>query len=198
LQEGTADLPLKQKLGAIPGVERVVVDSDSRSACLVLRQNADAAAALASAAKVAPDHAIDVAFPPDIRERQRVRFIEIRREDSTEHNVAIHVTLEWNGRQHRGTGIGERSGPIEIRTAAAATLAALEFFLPDDVPLRLAGIKQVRAFDADMIVVSVHRTGSEPRNLVGAVVMGNDPLRGAAVAVLSALNRLLGNYLARP
>ena len=87
---------------------------------------------------------------------------------------------------------------MELRTISSASLAAIAALVPHDVKVRLAGVKMVRAFDAEMVVVSLYRPDDEPHNLVGAVVSGDDPRRAAATAVLNALNRLLGNYLALP
>jgi hypothetical protein len=195
LDENADQASLRDRLAALEGVSRVLLDPDLREVCLLLRQNADAEALLAEAeAATGPDFRVEVAFPPEFRSRERVRFIEIQRE-ATEHHVTVHVTLEWGGTHHRASVTGERSAPIELRTAALATLQALQVFLPEGVTLRLGGVKQVRAFDVDLAIVAVHRTGADRRNLVGAVVTQGDPLRTVAVSVLNALNRLLGNYL---
>lgn len=194
-----ADLTsLRDRLAALEGVGHVFIDPELREACLVLRQNADAEAVLVEAESAAgAEIRVEVAFPPEFRSRERVRFVQIEREAS-EHNVTVHVTLEWGGTHHRASVTGERSTPIELRTAAMATLKALQVFLPEDINLRLGGVKQVRAFDVELAIVAVHRTGPNPRNLVGAVVAQGDPLRTVAVSVLNALNRLLGNYLTHP
>lgn len=194
-----ADLTsLRDRLAALEGVGHVFIDLELREACLVLRQNADAEAVLVEAESAAgAEIRVEVAFPPEFRSRERVRFVQIEREAS-EHNVTVHVTLEWGGTHHRASVTGERSTPIELRTAAMATLKALQVFLPEDINLRLGGVKQVRAFDVELAIVAVHRTGPNPRNLVGAVVAQGDPLRTVAVSVLNALNRLLGNYLTHP
>jgi hypothetical protein len=198
LDEKTDPTTVRDRLAALPGVTRVLLDPDLSVACLLLRQNVDAEAILTEAeAAVGPGFSIEIAFPPESRSRERVRFVELERQ-ATEHHVTVHVTLEWGGTLHRASVKGERSTPIELRTAAAATLQALQVFLPENVHLRLGGVKQVRAFDVDLAIVSVHRTGGEPRNLVGAVVTHGDPLRTVAVSVLNALNRLLGNYLTHP
>jgi hypothetical protein len=198
LDDKALQTSLRDRLAAIEGVARVVMDADGREACLLLRQNADAATVLAEGeAAAGADYRVEIAFPPEFRSRERVRFVEIQRE-AIEHQVTVHVTLEWGGTHHRASATGERSAPIELRTAAAATLKALQVFLPENVNLRLGGVKQVRAFDVDLAIVAVHRVGAEPRNLVGAVVTHGDPLRTVAVSVLNALNRLLGNYLTHP
>jgi hypothetical protein len=47
------------------------------------------------------------------------------------------------------------------------------------------------------MVASLYRSGPPRQHLVGAVVVGDDPHRAACIAVLNALNRILGNYLDR-
>jgi hypothetical protein len=63
--------------------------------------------------------------------------------------------------------------------------------------VRLVGVKQVRAFDAELTVVSLYRVGAPAQKLLGSVLTGTDPHRAAAIAVLNALNRTLGNLLSR-
>jgi hypothetical protein len=60
----------------------------------------------------------------------------------------------------------------------------------------LLGVKAVRAFDATVIIVSlaVHGDGSGQR-VVGSYLTETDTPRGAALAVLNATNRILGNRL---
>jgi hypothetical protein len=57
-------------------------------------------------------------------------------------------------------------------------------------------VKTVRAFDATVVIVSLSSRGEETLRLVGSCLTETDPPRGAALAVLNATNRLLGNYLA--
>jgi hypothetical protein len=60
----------------------------------------------------------------------------------------------------------------------------------------LLGVKAVRAFDATVVIVSlaVHGEGKGER-VVGSYLTENDTPRGAALAVLNATNRMLGNRL---
>ena len=60
----------------------------------------------------------------------------------------------------------------------------------------LLGVKAVRAFDATVVIVSlaVHGEGSGHR-VVGSYLTESDAPRGAALAVLNATNRILGNRL---
>jgi hypothetical protein len=60
----------------------------------------------------------------------------------------------------------------------------------------LLGVKAVRAFDATVVIVSLstNAEGSDQR-IVGSVLTELDAARAAALAVLNATNRLLGNRL---
>jgi hypothetical protein len=60
----------------------------------------------------------------------------------------------------------------------------------------LLGVKAVRAFDSTVVIVSlaVHGEGNGQR-VVGSYLTENDTARGAALAVLNATNRILGNRL---
>jgi hypothetical protein len=128
-------------------------------------------------------------------ERHRVRFLGVRRTLLPEAHVRVQVTLEWGGALHVGEEIGEASAPLEMRAAATAALKALQGLLPEDLRLRLIGVKQIRAFDQEITVVSLLRETGAQQRLVGAVLTTDDPVRTAALAVLNSLNRVLGNYL---
>ena len=189
---------LRASLGEIEGVDRVIIDEAERHVVLVLRASIDAQQVEAAARDALDnsDYVLLAVFRPEHRDRQRVRFVDLRREPLRDRQVSFTVTLEWAGKDYVGTAVGEKGEAIELRTIALASLSSVAALAPPDLQVRLAGIKQVRAFDAELVVVSLYRPDQEPHNLVGAVVAGDDARRAAAVAVLSALNRLLGNYLA--
>ncbi|MGH7448437.1 MAG: hypothetical protein ACRELT_12795 [Longimicrobiales bacterium] len=190
---------IRERLSAIDGVEHVFIDSDIGALCMVLRSDVDPAEVTDRADEAAGgQYAISTVYRPERRDRQRVRFMELKRADQRDQQIAYTVRLEWAGTEYTGTASGEKGEAVELRTISAAALAAIAALVPHDVKVRLAGVKLVRAFDAEMVVVSLYRPDDEPHNLVGAVVSGDDPRRAAATAVLNALNRLLGNYLALP
>ena len=190
---------VRERLGAIEGVEQVFLDSEAAEACLVLRADIDPAEVQEAAQAITGEmFAISAAYRPERRDRQRVRFMELKRSVQPDQQVAYTVRLEWAGTEYTGTAAGEKGDAVELRTISSASLIAIAALVPHDVKVRLAGVKMMRAFDAEMIVVSLYRPDDEPHNLVGAVVAGDDPRRAAATAVLAALNRLLGNYLALP
>lgn len=186
---------LRAELAALAGVENALVDDATGDIWLILRPDGESHHIEPKAREIAGTRTVHVAVRPERRDRQRVRFVEIRRRDLADQQAEISVVLEWAGREYTGTATGDSRGPLELRTAALASLDAVGAIVPGEIQLRLAGVKQVRAFDEDLIIVSLYRPGAEPRNLVGVVVTGSEPRRSAAVAVLNALNRLLGNYL---
>ena len=190
---------LRDQLGAMDGVEHVFIDADAGAACLILRADVDPTEMHDAAARIAGDQiTIFAAYRPERRDRQRVRFMELKRAVQPDQQIAYTVRLEWAGTEYTGTASGEKGDAVELRTISSASLTAIAALVPHDVKVRLAGVKMMRAFDAEMVVVSLYRPDDTPHNLVGAVVAGDDPRRAAATAVLAALNRLLGNYLALP
>ncbi|HEX6134990.1 MAG TPA: hypothetical protein VFZ24_13570 [Longimicrobiales bacterium] len=190
---------VRERLSALDGVEHVIVDGDLREACLILRADIDPREVeQAATAAVGESYNLTLAYRPERRDRQRVRFMELQRTVQPDQLIAYTVTLEWAGSEYTGRVAGEKGDAVELRTIASASLTAIAALVPHEVKVRLAGVKRVRAFDAELVVVSLYRPDDEPHNLVGAVVAGEDAHRAAATAVLSALNRLLGNYLALP
>lgn len=194
---------VRDRLAAINGVDRVILDAGEGVALLICRPPVnrhhveDEARAILDELGGDAFPVIEVTYRTDHLERSRVRFSELHRTVSSG-TVRIDVELDWGDQSFTGTATGELGGPLELRTAAQATLAALATIAQNELDLRLAGVKQVRSFDAELIVVSLYAAEEPARKFVGAVVTGSDPLRSTATAVLSALNRLMGNYLNRP
>lgn len=94
----------------------------------------------------------------------------------------------------RATGASSPTG--DLRTAAEATLRAMESFTQGAVRLELLGVKSLRAFDAAVVIVAIsaHKDG-RPQQLLGCYLAEQDPIRGAVVAVLNATNRIIGNRI---
>lgn len=196
----------RSTLQSIAGILGVAVDD--AEGIIVLFCGAEAAAeSIAEAAREAlaglgleeGDVRLELVCRLSDRQQQRVRFVGVRREERPDHRVDVTVTLEWNQRTASATVTAERAEPLELRAVAMAALDAVRQLVPEpgQLDLRVAGVKQVRSFDAELMVASLFRPGVPPQQFVGAVVVGGDVHRAAAVAVLSSLNRLLGNYLAR-
>jgi hypothetical protein len=191
-------VPIRRDLEAMPGVKRALVDESG--VVLLCESQAAAASALAEARKKAAavgwdQNRIATALQPETGTRNRVRFEGVERIEEPDMRVRVRVSIEWHGRTIAGEAIGEKGENLELRTAAAAALDAIAEVADPPIDLRLAGIKSIRAFDSELMVVSLYRPASA-RNLLGAVLVVGDPRRAAALAVLHALNRVLGNYLA--
>lgn len=191
---------LRDKLEALDGVERVAVDESTATIWVHCSPDAMATELRAAVFDLIKSSGVDVDpanvnLVTDLAARRRVKFASAERIVEHDHRVRIRVTLEWDGQTFVGETIGENGDLIELRTSAASALIALEKVLGEQLGIKLAGVKQVKAFDAELMVVALYRTGGAPQRLVGSVSAGNDPRRAAAVAVLNALNRILGNYL---
>lgn len=126
---------------------------------------------------------------------ERLRFVSAEVDRLPGSRVRITVTVSHRGREARGEseGVGDRQ--VELRLAARAALEAVGAALGRKGYLELVGLKQIHAFDADLVLVAV-RTADDPnRRLVGAVPVDGDPGRTAAVATLDAVNRVVGAEL---
>lgn len=138
--------------------------------------------------------AVHVTLPAISGPRRRVRFVQVERADDRG-LVVVTVHLEWNDVIFTGSATGERGPALELKTAAQAAVAALEQLSKQKLDLRIIGVKPIHAFDSDLMVASLLRVDGVHQRLVGAVVVNDNPLDAAALAVLSALNRTLGNFL---
>lgn len=140
---------------------------------------------------------IRLSLPVASGPRRRVRFEYVERVED-HGRVTINVGLQWDDAVHTGSASGEGGSAIELKTTARATVDALERLTDQDLQLRIIGVKPIRAFDSDLMVASLIRAGVGHQRLVGAVVVSGGSLEAAALAVLSALNRTLGNTLHAP
>lgn len=137
---------------------------------------------------------IHLTLPAYSGPRRRVRFVQVDRVDN-HGRVSVTVHLEWNDNVFTGSATGERGPALELKTTAQAALEALESLSKQKLDLRIIGVKPIHAFDSDLMVASLLRVDGVHQRLVGAVVVKENPLDAAALAVLSALNRTLGNFL---
>lgn len=131
--------------------------------------------------------------------RERLRFAGFQFDRMPDGHCRAHVTLEQTpGVPIEGDASGLGSDAGALRCAAEATLQAIERAVSERVTFELLGVKAIRAFDAVVIIVSISTHGDgPPHRLVGSYLAEENSARGAAVAVLNATNRLLGNMVAR-
>jgi len=130
---------------------------------------------------------------------ERLRFQDFTFERLASGRCRARVVLSWaDGRQFVGEAEGVISQAGELRCSAAAAVRALERVVHPKVGFELLGIKAVRAFDATVVIVSLSaRTDTSVSRLVGSYLAATDSQKGAALAVLNATNRMLGNYYSR-
>lgn len=126
----------------------------------------------------------------------RLRFAEFRMErlPSGRCNAAVVLTGP-TGARYEGEAQGLASQAGELRCAAQACISALTQSIEGELSFECLGVKAVRAFDATVVIVSLATRGEGvPKRVVGSVLTEEDATRAAALAVLNATNRLLGNH----
>lgn len=131
---------------------------------------------------------------PPVR-RERLSFGAFTFTRSPAGRCSVQVELEYDGRKYVGKREGQSSPIGDLRLGAEAAMDAVETFAQGGLGLELMGVKLVRAFDANVIIVSCSQRSSRTTRLVGCYLADRDAVRGAALAVLNATNRVLGNYL---
>lgn len=127
---------------------------------------------------------------------QRLKFSEFHFDNLPDGRCRARVGLEYGEDvkfEGASEGLGSPTG--ELRCAAQAAVQALESAVDGKVDLELLGVKSVRAFDSTVIIVSLacHDEGSH--RVVGSCLSEGEHTRGAALAVLNATNRMLGNLV---
>ena len=127
--------------------------------------------------------------------RERLSFGAFTFTRSPAGRCTVQVDLEYDGRKVSGTCEGQSSPIGDLRLGAEAAMNAIETFTQGTLGLELLGVKLVRAFDANVVIVSCAQRSSRSTRLVGCYLADRDTVRGAALAVLNATNRILGNYL---
>ena len=129
--------------------------------------------------------------------RERLRFTGFSIERSPSGRVTCQVILEFGpGETVTGRAEGQASPAGDSRLGAEAAIRALETFTQRAITFELVGVKVVRAFDANVVITSLIQKGDEgPDRLLGCYLADGDLVRGAALAVLNATNRILGNFI---
>ncbi len=126
---------------------------------------------------------------------ERLRFAEFTLDRLANGRCRARVGLTWRNTEKftgENEGLGSQAG--ELRCAAQACVNALLESVRGEMRFELLGVKAVKAFDSTVIIVSLstHHHGSSHR-VVGSYLTEEDAARGAALAVLNATNRVLGN-----
>lgn len=140
---------------------------------------------------------VHVAHVPMPEPRRRVRFVAARLTSPRPGRAVAAVELEWAGQTFAEEAEGESGSALELRLAALATVRTLEGILGGRMKFDLVGIKGLRAFDSDVVVALLTSPQASGGGLVGAALATDNLYRSAALAVLNATNRVLGNYLSQ-
>ena len=127
----------------------------------------------------------------------RLRFAEFTLDRLANGRCRARVGLTWKeSEQFTGESEGLASQAGELRCAAQACVNALAQAVQGGMGFELLGVKAVRAFDATVIIDSLAAQGEGSGHREdGSYLTENDTARGAALAVLNATNRILGNRL---
>ena len=103
------------------------------------------------------------------------------------------VELKWKGLPRMGSASGIGTRDRSHRIIAAATVAALQEYLEDEMALSVEDADIVRVGRLDVAMVSLallsHR---QVKSLVGCCTVEQDAQQAVALATLSALNRVVG------
>jgi hypothetical protein len=127
---------------------------------------------------------------------ERLKFSEFSFDTLPNGRCRARVGLRLGSdRLYEGTSEGLGSPTGELRCAAEATVHALERAVAGKVGLELLGVKSVRAFDSTVVIVSLACQDEESHRVVGSCLAEDQLPRGAALAVLNATNRMLGNLV---
>jgi hypothetical protein len=128
----------------------------------------------------------------------RVKFADFRFERTADGRCRAEVELlaPVSGSRHRGVEEAVGDQPAGLRCVAQATLKALEGAIEHQDLFEILGVKAIKAFDTVVVLVAMSaKRDDELQRLVGSYLATDDPERGAALAVLNATNRYLGNTI---
>jgi hypothetical protein len=125
--------------------------------------------------------------------RLKLETVSFQRTPSGRCSARVELSYH-DGSRLLGMSEGHASALGELRLTAEATVRALSAALPGDLRLEVLGVKPLRVFDANIVIVAVGTTGDNraPAKLLGTDLADNDPIRATAKAVLNATNRLVG------
>jgi len=123
------------------------------------------------------------------RPSRQVRFLRAQVESVAPDRCAAQVELLGAAATYVGRAEGGCIDVEGLRAAAQATAGALHDL---GHPVKVDGVELVMTFGEPSVVVRVtaHHE-DETRQLIGLCLVGEDGLRAAALAVLSATNRFL-------
>jgi hypothetical protein len=127
----------------------------------------------------------------------RLKFVSFEFDRFPNSRCRAQVALEHpGGGLFTGTSEAVGASASGLRCAALAALKALERAVTGAGRFELLGVKAIRVFDTNVVIVALSaKRDSRVHRLVGSYLAEENPERGAAIAVLNATNRFLGNSI---
>jgi hypothetical protein len=197
-----ASAQLAETLGNLPGVHRAFAEDRGDRIFLICTSSEPGAEILAAADAVIRGSKVDpasvklqLAYPAPPLPTRRARFVGVRVEQLRTGARQATVELEWDGKVFSGVAEGEAIAAGEMRSCAQATLQALEAVIAGAATFSLIGIKATRIFDTELVAVLLSSDQAHGQQLIGSSLVTDNAHQAAALAVLNATNRLLGNFL---
>ena len=130
----------------------------------------------------------------------RIGFKEFKLEKLPENRCQARVVLGWpDGSEFTATAQDEDSDSGRLRCAVEATVRSIERSVRGEMTLRVRGVRTIEESDTNIVVTLLSsQIMGETQSLVGSCIMQEPPERSAALSVLDATNRLLGNAIFKP
>ena len=147
-------------------------------------------------ASTPPSEHVAIPMTPAKQRSGRLRFAKFTYTRTPAGMGSAEVVLELDRVEFKGKATGQSSAMGDVRISAEAALKALHSFGEGDYRFELLGVKHLRAFDTNLLIVSVLVQQSDRTvRVVGCALAEADIQRGTALAVLNATNRILGDRL---
>src|SRR5687768_25117 len=128
----------------------------------------------------------------------RLRFQALESQ-TREGTVIVRVRLELGSRTISGEGAEVDAGMARLRASAGAALHAAGIACDQRMRFQLDGASPVRAFGRSYVLVTVLASspliGRKPVILAGAQPLDDEPDHAAALATLTAINRVVAKVL---
>src|SRR3954468_22175113 len=92
---------------------------------------------------------------PLVVQQERLKFQDFTMQRTPSGRVNCEVRLTYGEDVVSGSASGTSSPAGDVRLGADAALRALEVFTAGDLKFELVGVKAVRAFDSNVVIVSI-------------------------------------------
>jgi hypothetical protein len=199
---GSGSDSLQQRLESLPGVESADLSAlpetiriRARSAEVADLLGESLAALVRAEAGVEAGVQIEIASATETASPRRARFESLHVTQPTAGWLEARVELDWKGTPFIGESDGEYNLAGELRVCASAALRAVEQIADSSVHFTLVGVKELRVFDHDLIVVLLNTEDLPEQRLIGTALITQNRRHAATLAALNAINRVMGRFV---